>query len=94
MKNNNSAGKGSWPARNVGARFKENFDTIDWRKKPEMVVGNLYLYKDKSYRYLGKTDVQGCEYHQFAILPDEESGIYLNDDEIKDLKEIEPPKKP
>lgn len=29
---NNSAGKGSWPPRNVGPKFKENYDQINWSK--------------------------------------------------------------
>lgn len=82
------AGKGDKP-RNVGPKFKENFDTIDWRKKPEMVVGAIYSRGDKQYKYLGKSDVQGVLYHQFEHHPDKDKGgIYLNNDEIKDLKEV------
>ena len=86
MSNNNSAGKGSWPARNVGPKFVENFDTIDWRKKPEMVIGHIYLYKDKQYKYLGMTDVQGVLFAQMENYPDKDrGGIYLDNNEIKDL---------
>jgi hypothetical protein len=91
-------GKGDKP-RNIGPKFKENFDGIDWRKKPKMVIGNIYLYsarqykepigKEMSYKYLGKVDLKGCMFYQMEHYPDKNlGGIYLNDDEIKDLKEV------
>jgi hypothetical protein len=29
-------GKGSWPARNTGPKFYENYDSIDWGRKKKL----------------------------------------------------------
>jgi len=81
------SGKGDSP-RNVGPKFKENYDSIDWRKKPDMVIDALYIYKDKQYRYLGKSNVQGVEFYQLENYPNNDSGIYLDEYEVKDLKPL------
>lgn len=93
------SGKGDSP-RNIGPKFKENFDFIDWRKAPKMVVGHIYRYIERPYkmeprpeilvRYLGLCDLKGCLYHQMEHYPESnKGGIYLDNSEIKNLKDYE-----